>query len=265
MERSRIVLVLSGGGLRCRAALGVLRRLHDEAVPIHGIIGVSGGALIAAYYVGIGWSVEECIAEVGQLDSKMLMGYGAARSRWRPLSSLGRRLAGRVPEWLSLLDAASFDRPHHGVEAVGILAYDVARREPVFFATGRDNDGVEMGWAARGSAAVPGVLGPIEVRGRSRTFRLVDGGVGDPLPVHRAFEPPFEATVAVAVDLARDPRAILRRRQLAARYGGGRIVWLRPRVGIYGTLLSRRGAMGRLVEAGERSIAPAALERIRHG
>jgi Patatin-like phospholipase len=46
----RIGVVLSAGGLRGAAHAGVLRQLVRHGVPLHAIVGVSAGAIVAAYY-----------------------------------------------------------------------------------------------------------------------------------------------------------------------------------------------------------------------
>ncbi len=233
-------------------------------MPIHAIVGVSAGALLGAYHAGVGWSIERCIHEVQQLNGGMLFALGASRTRWRPFAERARRLAGRIPEWLSLLDDASFERLHHGIERLGILAYDRISRTPVFAATGQDNDGLEIRHAARGSAAIPWLIGPIAARGRSREYRLVDGGVYDPLPVERAFEPPIDADIAIVVDVGLTPRALLRRHRLKRSPLMRRVVWVQPSVLRYASPFSPGSTTGALVESGERAITPDVLRRIRH-
>ena len=259
----RIALVLGAGGFRGRASLGVLRRLRAEKIPIDSLIGVSAGALISAYHAGVGWDVEECIAQVSQLESGMLLSFAASRTRLAWLARIGRRRAQAVDEWLDLLEGASFEHPRHGFGKVGILAYDLDARQVVLFATGLDNDGIEMGAAARASAAVPGLLGPVRIQGRARVHRLMDAGTFEALPVARAFAAPFEADRVIAVDIGRDPRMLWRRRRFATGPFAGRVVLLRPRVRLTGTILTRRSATRRLVVAGEESVTPRALASIR--
>ncbi|PYT09869.1 MAG: hypothetical protein DMF49_00785 [Acidobacteria bacterium] len=261
--RPSIALVLGAGGFRGRASLGVLRRLRCENVPIDAIVGVSAGALIAGYHAGVGWPVDECIGQVSQLGSRMLLAYGASRSRIPALSRMASGYAGRIEEWLTLLDRASFDVLHHGVKKIGILAFDLRSRRLILFATGQDNDGLGLGQAVRGSAAVPFILGPFSVKGRSSEYRLIDGGLVDSVPVERAFAPPISADCVIAVDIGRDPRGALRRRHLAKGPLKDRLVILRPRVGLGGTIVTRRGLVSRQVEAGERAVTPDALSRIR--
>ena len=47
-----LYLALSGGGAHAAAHAGVLHALGREGVPIAGLAGVSGGALVAAAWAG---------------------------------------------------------------------------------------------------------------------------------------------------------------------------------------------------------------------
>ncbi|HTE41661.1 MAG TPA: patatin-like phospholipase family protein, partial [Steroidobacteraceae bacterium] len=49
-ERPRICLVLSGGGARGLAHVGVLRALEDMRVPIDCVVGTSMGAIVGGLY-----------------------------------------------------------------------------------------------------------------------------------------------------------------------------------------------------------------------
>ena len=59
MTDVRIALVLSAGGLRGAAHVGVLRALVREGIPIDVLVGVSAGAVIAAYYAAAGLTLDE--------------------------------------------------------------------------------------------------------------------------------------------------------------------------------------------------------------
>src|SRR5581483_5362778 len=52
-----VALVLSGGGARTFAHIGVLRALEEARIPIEQVGGTSGGAIIAAQ-VALGWEAE---------------------------------------------------------------------------------------------------------------------------------------------------------------------------------------------------------------
>ena len=47
-----VTIALSGGGAHAAAHAGVLRALEQAGVPVAGIAGVSGGALVAAAWAG---------------------------------------------------------------------------------------------------------------------------------------------------------------------------------------------------------------------
>ena len=67
---NRVAVVLSAGGLRGAAHVGVLRKLIQHGVSIDAIVGVSAGAVIGAYYAAVGLSIDELIhdADVFQLS-----------------------------------------------------------------------------------------------------------------------------------------------------------------------------------------------------
>ena len=52
-----IGVVLSAGGLRGVAHLGVIRRLVELGIPIDVLVGVSAGAIIAGFWAGVGLTV----------------------------------------------------------------------------------------------------------------------------------------------------------------------------------------------------------------
>ena len=49
-ERERIVVVLSGGGARGAAHVGVLRLLDELCVPVDAVVGTSMGAVVGGLY-----------------------------------------------------------------------------------------------------------------------------------------------------------------------------------------------------------------------
>jgi predicted acylesterase/phospholipase RssA len=134
----RIGLVLSGGGLRGAAHVGVLQQLVRHNIPIDVIVGASAGAVIAAYYAAVGLSIEELAADARMFRGRHLVGH-----------SINVRLAGRferilaphcgvIPKRLEQLEAASFDHLHHGVRELGVVCHDVVTRRPCYFSRATD-------------------------------------------------------------------------------------------------------------------------------
>lgn len=58
VQAQKVGLVLSGGGAKGAAHIGVIRALEEEGIPIHYITGTSIGAIIGGLYA-IGWSPDE--------------------------------------------------------------------------------------------------------------------------------------------------------------------------------------------------------------
>jgi hypothetical protein len=66
-ESPRIGLVLSGGGARGAAHVGVLRVLEEHDVPVHAIAGTSMGAIVGSMYAA-GWAPDEIEAQLATID-----------------------------------------------------------------------------------------------------------------------------------------------------------------------------------------------------
>ena len=71
-QRPTVGLVLSGGGARGFAHIGVLRVLEENRIPVDYIGGASMGALVGAMY-SLGYSPDEMEALVGRLKWDELM------------------------------------------------------------------------------------------------------------------------------------------------------------------------------------------------
>src|SRR5262245_41220271 len=85
-----VALVLSGGGARVFAHIGVLRALEEARIPIEQIGGTSGGALIAAQ-VALGWDAERirqrCAAILSSAARRSIT--SCRLSRWLTANTCG--------------------------------------------------------------------------------------------------------------------------------------------------------------------------------
>jgi NTE family protein len=164
LTRRGVGLVLSGGGARGFAHLGVIKALREASVPIDFVGGASIGAIIAAG-VAMGWSDEEMKLRYrrGFVDSNPVNDYTfplVALTRGRKVSRLLEREYGNV------------------------VIEDL--RQPFFcisanLTTGRafeHRDG-PLWNALRASVAIPGIMPPV-FRGDNI---LVDGATINNLPV----------------------------------------------------------------------------------
>jgi NTE family protein len=164
LTRRGVGLVLSGGGARGFAHLGVIRALREARVPIDFVGGSSIGSIIAAG-VAIGWSDEEMRMRYRRsfVDSNPVNDYTfpfVALTRGRKVSRLLQREYGDV-----LIE--DLPQPYFCVSANLTTGRALEHR------AGRLAD------ALRASVAIPGVMPPI-YRGEDV---LVDGAAINNLPV----------------------------------------------------------------------------------
>ncbi|MGZ5066419.1 MAG: patatin-like phospholipase family protein [Usitatibacter sp.] len=224
--RPRVCLVLSGGGARGAAHIGVLKVLEEMRVPVDCIAGTSMGAVVGGAYAS-GLPMAEMERIVAGIDSKSLFVERPPRDDLAMRRKLDDRgiLFGfevgvrdgdiKLPKGIvsgvqlesvlrSLVrtpGARSFDTLPIPFRAV---ATDLETGKPVVFADG------ELAAAMRASMSVPGAIAPAELDGRI----LVDGGLTDNLPVAVARR--MGADVVIAVNLG---TPLLRRDRLASALG----------------------------------------------
>lgn len=195
-QRPRIGLVLSGGGARGLAHVGVLKVLERERVPIDVIAGTSMGAIIGGLYAS-GMSAAQLEAELlkvnwdavfaSRVDRQLLsqrrkeedfeispvLEFGMRDGELRaPLGALsGRGLETLLRRYtLPVRDVRNFDTLPIPFRA---LATDMETGAPVVLSQG------DLALALRSSMSVPGVFAPTEVDQRI----LGDGGLVDNVPV----------------------------------------------------------------------------------
>ncbi|WP_245522627.1 patatin-like phospholipase family protein [Thermanaerovibrio velox] len=214
-----VVLVLSGGGTRGFAHIGVLRVLEERKVPVAGIVGTSMGAIIGGLYA-CGYSAAE-LEELITTNNILDLLYDRT-SGLLPDASLNR-----LPKARSGFLDFYFDRQHNRIGPMGgmsasvlvsflnrtvsakvkdgdfsklpipfaAVATDLETGEPVVLRSGNLAD------AMRASMAIPGLFEPWMVNGRI----LVDGGLVANLPVSIAKEL-FPGFPVVAVNLSEGVR-----------------------------------------------------------
>ncbi|MYM71519.1 patatin domain-containing protein [Duganella sp. FT134W] len=210
--RPKIALVLSGGGARGFAHIGVLRALQELRVPVDFVVGTSMGSVVGGAYAA-GSSVEQLELLVRRTD------WNAVVADRPPRDELIYR---RREEDLLLPSRIEFGVHEDGVSlppaAAGNEALELAltsilpsgtRDKPAnllqlpFRSVASDlvtGELVELSdaplfLAMRASLAVPGVFAPVRVNQRL----LVDGGLVRNLPVDVAREMGADIIIAVNV------------------------------------------------------------------
>jgi NTE family protein len=198
--RPRIGLVLSGGGARGAAHVGVIRALEQLHVPIDAIAGTSMGAVVGGLYAAgldgeeidrvfreLDWqgmirdrAPRQDLAYRRKQDDRNILAPGAlgVSARDGVVLPLGLVQGQKINQALRkatarVSDVQDFDRLPTPFRA---LATDLETGEPLVLGQG------DLVTVLRASMSAPGVLTPVEVDGRL----LVDGGLVDNLPVELA-------------------------------------------------------------------------------
>lgn len=206
----RVGLVLSGGGARGGAHIGVLKVLEELRVPVDLIVGTSAGAIVGAAYAS-GMPPADIEAEMKTLSTALL--FRDVDRTEVPLDSKIRDSVNYIGPEVGLRDG-SLALPKGAVAGVSLEAVlrrlthrqrtDRFDRLPIpFRAVATDLATAEMvvldrgnlAIAVRASMAIPAVVEPVELDGRL----LVDGGPSRNLPVDVARA--MGADVVIAVNI----------------------------------------------------------------
>lgn len=212
-ERLRIGLVLSGGGARGAAHVGVLKVLEELRIPIDVISGTSMGSVVGGLYAS-GMSAAEIENALNNMDWTEALTDGQSRQY---LSRNRRRQQDLFPSNIKLgfndgkiqlppglisgqnIDLALQRLTNHVVHVTNFdllvipfraVATDLASGEIVVLDSG------DIAVAMRASMSVPSLFSPVKLDGRL----LVDGGVTNNLPVDIARQ--MGADIIIAVDIS---------------------------------------------------------------
>ncbi|HQR69817.1 MAG TPA: patatin-like phospholipase family protein [Burkholderiaceae bacterium] len=208
-QRPRIGLVLSGGGARGAAHIGVLKVLEELRVPVDVIAGTSMGSIVGASYA-TGTSVAEMEASIKSITVDRLFTDKPPRADQTmrqktddetpfiiPELGVGKdglvlpkgivtgvALEGELRRLVQIGNARSFDDLPIPFRAI---ATDIGTGEMVVLKSG------SVVQAIRASMSVPGAVAPVTIGRR----QLVDGGLVRNLPVDIAREMGAEVIIAV--------------------------------------------------------------------
>ena len=204
----RTGLVLSGGGVRGMAHIGVLKALEEHGIPIDYITGTSAGAIVGSLYA-IGLSPNEIEALVlsgefrewatGQINEDLDYFYNKREetASWVSLKfSIDSTLKTRLPSSVvssarsdfALMEdmAAAIASANYNFDSLFIpfrcLAADIKSKKQIIFNKG------DLPLAVRASMAYPFYFAPVAID----TMILFDGGIYNNFPVdvmQRDFNP----------------------------------------------------------------------------
>lgn len=205
----KIGLALGGGSARGMSHIGVFQALEHYRIPIDMIAGSSAGALIgSAYAAGVPIkTIEEAVLKWGSKLGLLRLtvpdffdpSYYAkafARSFYRHKTSWAPRLFRLGTGVFSGVRVNTLYRrvvgdPDFSELKIPLLvtALDVNNGEEVVF----DRGNVRQ--AVRASLSIPGIFTPVAYQGRL----LIDGSIGDPVPVNPLVERDIDIVIAVNV------------------------------------------------------------------
>jgi len=212
-SRPKIGLVLSGGGARGGAHVGILQALEELKVPVDYIAGTSMGAIIGGLYAS-GYTAEEIEQIMIETDwGKAMTDRPERRDRTMRKKELEAQFLipyrvgfnkGKIQLPLGVVEGQHLDQIFHRMllPVVEIrnfdelpipfraVATDLVTGEEVVMSSGSLPDSL------RASMSVPGVFAPVRIQDRL----LVDGGMANNLPVNVVRD--MGADIVIAVDIS---------------------------------------------------------------
>jgi NTE family protein len=212
--RPKVGLVLSGGGARGGAHIGVLRALEELRVPVDYLAGTSVGAIIGAFYA-TGMSMEELENVPRDLDLErallnvtprqyrsfrrkrdddlflvdMMPGLSDDFEFSLPIGLVHGQLIDMILTRLTLSVAGTTNFDELAIPFRAVAA-DIVSGDAVVLSGGN------LALAVRASMSLPAALSAVELDGRL----LVDGGIAMNLPIEVAIG--MGADVVIAIDIS---------------------------------------------------------------
>lgn len=180
-SKKKVSLVLSGGGARGIAHIGVLEELEKQGYEIHAIAGTSMGAVVGGIYAaGKLKEFKKWILDINKINIFKLVDF--------TLFNKGFIKGDKVFEELSTFI------PDNQIQDLPIkfsaTATDLIAKKEVLFTEG------SLYKAMRASIAIPNVLTPVN----TEDSILVDGGVINNIPINHAYRIDHDLLVAVNVN-----------------------------------------------------------------
>ena len=212
-HRPKIALVLSGGGAKGAAHLGVLKVLEEMHIPVDMVLGTSMGSYVAGMYA-LGYSADEVTSKTLQMD----WNKGYKDKVTRQDRSLRKKVQAdefqlqtdiglsdgqvKLPEGVyqgqgmaALLREATSNLPaQRSFNELPLpyraIATDMETVQPVVLDHGN------LALVMQASMSIPGALKPVEIDQKL----LADGGIVNNLPIDIAIK--MGADVIIAVDIS---------------------------------------------------------------
>lgn len=159
-----VALVLSGGGARGMAHIGVIEEIQKNGFNITSISGTSIGSLMAGVYVsGKMDEFKNWVTQVSKFDVFKFMDFAISKNGFIK----GEKIFNTLKKFLLEKNIEDLNIPYAAV------AVDIKNHKEFIFRSGPLRE------AIRASVSIPTVLKPVYFN----DLELVDGGVLNPLPI----------------------------------------------------------------------------------
>ena len=242
INHPRVALVLSGGGARGLAHIGVIKVLHDAGIPIDVIGGTSAGSIMGALYADNG-SANEVESAFANVTLWTLIDFNNFPRSSGLLS--GYKLQKFLLEHMHAENFNQLKIP------LIVMTTDLKTGAPFPIMSG------PVAPAVQASAAIPGLFNPAQLYGHV----LIDGGIADPLAVNEIKK--YHPLVIIAVNVAEQlpetmPKTaddiyqrayIISRLNMSTLTAQGADIIITPSVGTAG--MFDTGDKNKLIKAGE--------------
>lgn len=178
--KQKVALVLSGGGARGTAHIGVIEELQKQNFEISSIAGTSMGSLVGGMYaLGKMDEFKHWICSLDRLKVFNLVDFSIGQQGLVK----AEKVLKTMQEFAADIDIEKLPIPYSAVAA------DIINRKEVVFRSG------SIYKAIRASIAIPSVITPV----KTETGILVDGGVMNNIPVNHVHR--TEGDLLVVVDV----------------------------------------------------------------
>ncbi|HLM59544.1 MAG TPA: patatin-like phospholipase family protein, partial [Pyrinomonadaceae bacterium] len=221
-KRPKIGLVLSGGGARGFAHIGVLKVLEENHIPVDYVAGASMGGLVGALYA-TGRTPDEMEQLIGTLDWDTLL---RGKTAFEALSYRRKEDRRNLPGAITLggkgarLNLPGSLNPGHEIGLVldrlmlsygdktnfdllpipfRVVATDLVNAETVVLKDG------SLAQSLRATMAIPGVFAPVELNGKI----LADGGILNNIPTDVAKQMGADIIIVVNIETQLGDRTAL--------------------------------------------------------
>lgn len=191
----RVALVIGSGSVKCAAALGLMRVMTRENIPVNMVVGCSGGSIYAAL-IALGWPVERAVETTLRMWTRDM----TRKRNSRAILQIVFPKLFRFDESFGLIDDRLINRRlREGFESASfadakiplfVTATDFYNGDQVVLSEG------SIAEAVRASIAIPYIFPPYKVNGRF----LIDGYQSDPLPIGVAIKEGADIIIAMGFE-----------------------------------------------------------------